>query len=314
MKRFSLIILALLIGFLFTEFLLAVVVLFPRYGVEYKVRYRNGGGTWTNIRKPYSATFNVEGWERVRYNNYGLPGTDLDYLDNLVVVLGSSFVEALQYQGDKIATATFQRELRESGSARQVLNLGCSGHDPYDSWFRLRYYESKLDFNTEDVILVLNSDNRAWFARHQSPLTFDKPSWFGTVNNNLQNKLQTLLRNNSSFIELIARGIKSDTGEDIEPKETNGTQSNEEHEITDELASCLTSFRDEYAGFKVLSILSDSAFNTKLADFCNMNEIELSIRPLTIPENMINGAGHLNLKGNEELGEAMFTLHASKAF
>ncbi len=148
---------------------MGAVLGFPRYGVECKVRYRNGGAVWTNIRYPHSSDFNVEGWKSVKYNNFGLPGSDINSLDSLIVVLGSSFVEALQYDSDQIATSVFQRQLDQSGISIQVMNLGCSGHDPYDSWFRLKYYEQKHGFFTQGVILVINSDNLDWFSRHPRP-------------------------------------------------------------------------------------------------------------------------------------------------
>jgi len=310
MKRFFLITLSIVIAFLLTEVLVGVVIGFPKYGVEYKVRYRNGGAVWSNVKSPHSAIYNVEGWKSVNYNNYGLPGSDIKSLDSLIVVLGSSFVEALQHDPEQIATSVFQRDLDKSGSSRQVMNLGCSGHDPYDSWFRLQYFEKKLGFHTHDVILVINSDNQAWFSRHPKPFQFEKYPWFGTVNTRLTNIVQTKLRNTLSTAELTARALKSDTDADV-GDETNKTGSLYASHISEELKSCLSAYSQKYDRFKVLSIMSETDFNSDLASYCETQGIDCLIRPITFPKYMINGAGHLNLQGNFLLGKTLYSSYRS---
>jgi hypothetical protein len=52
--------------------------------------------------------------------------------------------------------------------------------------------------------------------------------------------------------------------------------------------------------------LNDKKFNKDLAEFCYQNLIPCVIQPLTKPEFMLNGAGHLNKKGNEELGLLLY--------
>ncbi len=310
MRRFFLIALSAILALLLTEVLVGGVFGFPKYGVDYKVRYRNGGAVWTNIRYPHSSVFNVEGWKSVRYNNYGLPGSDIKGLDSLIVVLGSSFVEALQYDSEEIATSVFQRQLDKSGRSRQVMNLGCSGHDPYDAWFRLKYYEQKLGFNTHDVILVINSDNLDWFSRHPRPFQFEKSPWFGSVNRSMTSLIQTKLRNTLSTAELTARALKSDADVDA-GEETKNTGSLKTPQVTEDLKSCLSAFSNTYDRFKVLSILSDPAFNTDLASYCETQGIDCLIRPIALPQYMINGAGHLNLQGNFLLGKALHSSHRS---
>ncbi len=106
------------------------------------------GGGWSNIRYPYAKVFNVEGRNLAVLNNFGLPGTDIRNLDNATVVLGSSFVEAFQLQASDISTSYLQRDLDQMEIKRNVVNLGSSGHDPYDSWFRLKYFEDFFALDT----------------------------------------------------------------------------------------------------------------------------------------------------------------------
>lgn len=236
--------------------------------------------------------------------------SDIKSLDSLIVVLGSSFVEALQYDSEQIATSVFQRELDKSGSSKQVMNLGCSGHDPYDSWFRLKYYEQKHGFNTQDVILVINSDNQDWFNIHPRPFQFEKPSWFGSVNSSLTNFVKSTLRNTFSTAELTARALKSD-GEAETGEETKNEGSIKSPQVTEDLKSCLLAFSQTYDRFKVLSIMSDSAFNSDLASYCETQDIDCTIQPVLFPQNMIDGAGHLNLQGNLLLGKTLYSSYRS---
>lgn len=88
---------ALTLSLLISELFVAKVVGYPVYGVRYKVRYRKGAETWTNIRKPHSQVYNVEGRIKTSFNNLGIPGVDVKRIVNPIVVLGSSYIEALQF-------------------------------------------------------------------------------------------------------------------------------------------------------------------------------------------------------------------------
>jgi len=157
MKRILLLGASLILAFIITELIVAGCIGYPPYGVDYKVAYRDGGKQWTNVRKPYSKLYNVEGSTLTWVDNLGLPGTDVESLDSLIVVLGSSYVEAFKFKPSDIASSIYKAKLDSLGYQRNVMNLGCSGHDLYDSWFRLKYYEDKFNVKNDDVILVLNS-------------------------------------------------------------------------------------------------------------------------------------------------------------
>lgn len=325
-SRFSLVLwrvfllsIALVIGLVVAELVVAKLIEYPSYGVEAKVRYRIGGEYWTNIRKPYAKVYNVEGKNIAKYNNYGLPGTDVTSLENPVVVLGSSFVEALQYQPEEIASSVFASELVTNGNDNSVINLGCSWHDPYDSWFRLLYFREKLGFTPRDVILVLNSDNKDWFARHPQPFAFTKSADFGVKNSSLKFKIMLTLRNSSSLIELLAKGMKGGNGQLNEESEAVAVNKNNSDTrkmeleqagegLSAQMVSCLAAFNGEYPGFRVLSVYDNVSFNRALQEYCDGESIPLSIVPMAKPEFMINGAGHFNLNGNRYLGKQLYAL------
>ena len=305
LKKILLLILSFIIAFVIVEFIIGGIVNYPAYGVKFKVKYRKSAETWSNIRKPYAKVFNIEGKTKTHYNNLGIPGSDVTNLNNSIIVLGSSYVEALQFDPDDIATSLFQKRLAEEGEDISVINLGCSGHDPYDSWFRLKYFEKYLGLKTNNVILVLNSDNKEWFSRHPKPLDFSLSSNFGEVNNNKIVRANIFLRNNSSFIALLVQGMKGknddQTGENEKMENTDIYQS-----ITTEMKECLDHFSAEYQNFIVISILDHNIFNKDLEEYCLQKSIPCLTLPLTKPEFMLNGAGHLNKKGNEELSLLLY--------
>lgn len=315
-KRLFLIVLAFIIALITTELVVVHCVGYPSYGVEYKALYMPGGNKWINIRKPYSKIFNVEGKIITSVNNLGFPGLDIESIENPIVILGSSYVEAFQYQPDEIASSLFWKELLEAGYHQPILNLGCSGHDPYNSWFRIMLHQERLGFSTEDVILVLNSDNTDWFNRHSKPFTFEKPEGFGRKNNSLKMRLGIEARNASSLVELLYKGFfKSDDVDEPSPKRSKNQEQIQEvpleYSLSQEMIDCLTAFAREYSGFSVLSIAGDPDFNSAIKEFCMNQNIPIHIKPLSYPKYMIGGAGHLNKEGNKALAEALLTLWKS---
>ncbi|MDD2230929.1 MAG: hypothetical protein PHY48_16195, partial [Candidatus Cloacimonetes bacterium] len=207
--------------------------------------------------------------------------------------------------------------LSEAGYNRTVLNLGCSGHDPYNSWFRIMLHQERLDFSAEDVILVLNSDNKDWFNRHPKPFTFDKTEGIGRKNNSLKMRLGIELRNSSSLVEVLYNGCLKDDGVD-EPSPAKSETNEQEQEnyldysLSQDMIDCLEAYSSEYSRFRVVSIVGDPSFNTALSEFCEKQGIPIQVRPLAYPKYMIGGAGHLNMEGNKALAEALMTLWESK--
>lgn len=315
-KRICILILCLAISGILTEIIVSQVIKYPSYGVAYKARYRVGGEYWTNIRKADSKLYNVEGKIITGYNNLGLPGIDISDTSHPIAVLGSSYVEALQLAPEEIATSEFQRLLLSKQDKSTVINLGCSGHDPYDSWFRLKYFEQKLGFRTEDVILVLNSDDAAWFKRHPKPLDFSLPKDFAKRNNSFVVKWMIRLRNSSSVIEVMAKWLKDDNDSSVSPlKKASAVKKDTiQKELSEEMRLCLDAFNAAYSRFVVVSIYNNTSFNSALADYCKVNNIKHIISPIAKPQQMFNGSGHLNDVGNKQLGKLLYEAytHAGK--
>ena len=143
MKKALLLFLALFIGIITSESIVKLVIKYPKYGVENKVHYRNNGEFYTNIWKPYSKYWSVEGGNHIfQRNNLGLQGLDVLNLveKSMIVILGSSYIEANQVPPQKIASQIFSDKI---GDKFNVVNLGKSGHYPIDSWFRLKYFENQ---------------------------------------------------------------------------------------------------------------------------------------------------------------------------
>lgn len=307
-KKTILIILAIILSLVLSEPVIKNVLKYPTYGLQYKVHYRIGAEYWTNVWKPHSKYWNVEGGNVVySRNNLGFPGKDVNTkLENRIAVLGSSYLEAYQINPDKIACSVFSDLLSQKGMARGVYNLGCSGHDPYDSYMRLAYYETKIKPQT--VILVINSDNYKWFQRHPKPFRFEPDRQFGETMNSLLSQVQTLLRNSSSLAALYINALKpQNDNAEIEQKPKNESKhlDNVALVVSNELMQTLENFKLKYPNFIAISILNDSSFNDTLKVYCASKDIAFFSEPLIKSENMLHGAGHLNENGNRKLGEIM---------
>lgn len=308
MKKISLLILAFIFAFLLSELFIRYVIQYPYYGLSYKVHYRRGGDYWTNIWKPYTKYWNVESGNHIfTRNNLGLPGSDVSLNSpQKIAVLGSSYVEALQVKPKNIATSIFQEQLKKRFADIAVFNLGCSGHDPYDSWFRLLYFKKRINF--QKVILILEKDYTDWFSRHPKPFCFQPDNQFGTINNSKTVKLQTLLRNNFSYFALLANGTKGKTNNS--EKEIPNSANKNTLEVSQELLSCLKQFDSIYENdFILISITEDQDFNHDLDTLCRQNGINYISCPLLDKELQLHGNGHLNELGNQRLGQALINTY-----
>ncbi len=310
MRRFAILILSFIIALLACEFTIRHIIKYPVFGLDYKIHYRIGGEYWTNVWKPNSRYWNVEGGNRVfSRNNLGFPGSRIDTTKNQkIAILGSSYIEAYQIEPKRTASAIFSDLLNKNGYEYAVYNLGCSGHDPYDSYMRLAYYKKIITPKT--VILVINSDNADWFARHPRPLDFNPDKDFGKVKQGKSTQVLNLVRNSSSMASLIIKAAssrKSKDSDEIAPQSLSGSSSKKKVSVvTEDLKQTLVNFKMNYQSFIVISVINDLPFNTLLKQHCLDNNISFYAKPLVTSKNTINGTGHLNEKGNLLLGELMY--------
>lgn len=299
--------LAFVLAIMTIDLLLKYIIGYPVYGLDYKVHYRNGGGYWTNVWKPHSEYWNVEGGNvKFKRNNFGLPGIDInDDTNEKIALLGSSFVEAYQLKPETIASSIFSSLLLVNGKDASVLNLGCSGHDPYDSYMRLEYFSPK--FNPNTAILVLNNDNTHWFKRHPNPLSFVKSKDFGKVKTGNVYKIAVKIRNSSVLASVIINALKGVDKDEQEPDiQKQRVSIPKTQVVTDELRITLRNFSNKCNRFSLVSIVSDSNFNDSLASFCSSNQIPFISEQIINKTNLLHGSGHLNEKGNALLGELLY--------
>jgi len=205
-KKTLIIISAVITAFLITEVLTKEILDFPEYGITEHVigitTLKNRG----EIYKPFSKYMNNEnGYKVFRRNNAGFPGSNIVITDTskYILVLGNSFVEGYQVQPDSISTSVFQSRLNNTEPQCQVVNLGASGHDIYDLWLRVNFFERL--FTPATLILIITENS---LINRGANLDFVLPSQFGIVNNSFKSKVLTFSRNSSSFINLISTALK----------------------------------------------------------------------------------------------------------
>jgi hypothetical protein len=255
----------------------------------------------------------VEGESNIfQRNNLGLPGTEVVVSESsrYVFVLGCSYVEAMQVPPDSMATSVFQRRLSRIDPRFQVLNLGHSGHDLYDSFRRSAFFEQT--FPPEAVILEIHDDGASLLPRHAHPLTFTLPPDFGKPNLSLTTAVSIFLRDQSSLANIIANAIKNyQLGREEEERISRDRRSREnrggEVSVPTDLFTCLGEFHRKYKEkFCVVSILQDAKENEALGDYCRKHGLKFLSKQVIIPENRISGSGHLNVSGNTALGDLLY--------
>ncbi|MFH0865657.1 MAG: hypothetical protein V1904_05655 [Bacteroidota bacterium] len=286
-----------------TEIILRFIIKYPTLGVEKKVK-----GLTDYIYKPYSQYWDVESGNHLyRRNNIGVQGTDISLNNKNIYVLGTSYVEARQIPPDKIATSVFQNKLQDSLTNFQVINLGGSGQDAYDAYFRITYYE-KL-YSPDYVILLLDGLYTNYFKRHKHPLDFRPEPGFGDEVGSLTSRALIFLRNNSVLINLIARSLKKSADIDIVEEETNQNSIVQvDNKIPEELLQCIGEYHLKYKNkFICLSIIDNDTVNLSLESYCNGKNIFFEYNnEINIKCNKYNGKGHLTAEGNKLLGDFIY--------
>lgn len=307
LKKAGIIFLAAISATLLTELAVRCILGFPTYGVEKKLLGIKSSTATSNIFYPHSKYYNVEdGYKVYKRNNLGLYGKDVSWNknDTLIYVLGSSYLEAAPTTPDSMAVTHFQKLIDLAGEHYKVINLGRSGHDPYDLYFRLAWFEKR--FGRGRVILVLDDVYTEWFSRHKHPLSFTLSEKFGKENKILFSKMGLYIFNHSSIFYLLKQGLKSNYIED------NSFLLNISRvDITifepNDLFACLIAYQKKYCSdFCLFLIINNDYAKHEIQSFCKLNHIIFYSSPLNTKENKINGNGHLNLAGNRKLGEVLF--------
>lgn len=314
MKRLALAAPAFLLAFLLVELVVAELVGFPREGRDRLIGSLRGPHASNFLYRPRSRYWNVEGGNRAfARNNLGLPGVDVPVRPGgpCLFVLGSSTVQAAQLEPELIATSRLQRMLAGAGRHPAVLNLGDSGHDPYESWFRARYFERL--FRPVRVVLVLDTSAIGYMnSRYREPPAYELPADFGRElpSGGRLSRISRGLRARSAFVNLLAVFLMRSLshGQAAEADELDIVQKNRLLErLPDSLRECLRRFRDTYGRrFLALSIMDVPDHNRSLARFCAVENIPFAYTDtVLVPGLRFHGRGHLTAAGNRALAEFM---------
>jgi len=289
-----------------TELAVRYILGFPAYGVDKKLLGIKSSTETSNIFYPHSKYYNVEdGYKVYERNNLGLYGKDVSWNknDTLIYVLGSSYLEAAPTPPDSMAVTHFQKLIDKSDAPYKVINLGRSGHDPYDLYFRLTWFERQFGFGK--VILVLEDDYLAWLERHHHPLSSNLKSEFGKVEvNDPLSQIAVTFLNNSSIAYLLYNAIRRSN---FKENEYLKYQEEDVNDLSKDLTTCLNFYKNKYGrSFYLLSIMDNERINESLIQFSKISRICYHQKAINIPEYKIEGIGHLNLKGNEILGKSLY--------
>jgi len=307
-KNILIVLFAFITAFLIIEGISYKLLRLPRWGVEKHIYgVKPNGNKTTDIFKPYSEYSNFENGFRVnKRNNAGLPGVtvDTDSSNKFIFLLGDSFVHASQVEPDDIASSVLQEKLKPLKYS--VLNLAFGDSDPYLMYFQSIYYSQT--YSPEYIILVLPQPYKWALDTRYGELSFSLPSNFGTSSSDgLLTRAEILICNNSSFVQslnlLLKRKLKESQFFNITmPKESNNNGNTK-------LSETISAFGNKYGNkFILVSIFEDDDFNHYLEKYCKENKINFHQKDINIPENKINGIGHLTEGGNKILGMFLYDI------
>ncbi len=302
----GIIFLAAICAILLTELAVRYILGFPTYGVEKKLLGIKSSEPNSNIFYPHSKYYNFEdGYKVYKRNNLGLYGKDVIWNknDTLIYVLGSSYLEAAPTPPDSMAVSHFQKLIGSSRKSYKVINLGRSGHDPYDLYFRIAWFEKQ--YGKGKVILVLDDIYEEWLTRHPHPLSFSLSPQFGHVSSSLSTQLAIIVINHLATAYILKQAAKSaDIGENAFLLEQTTVDS--VNQIPIDLTICLDSYQKKYGDdFIVLSIMESNIRNNELGEYCSSKNINFYSRPINKASNKLAGKGHLSIFGNKLLGLAL---------
>ncbi len=313
MRKPLLILLAFILALVAAESIIDKIVGYPKKLGQRKFVYATHIQNFEVLKwkNAFTKYWTVEGNNKVyKYNNLGFPGADVNINDSskFIFILGDSFIEALQVPPDKMAVSVFGDLLK--GTDYKPVNLGSSNNDPYILWFRANFYEKyfKPDYVCLTVtcfeILDLN------FQSHKSSFNFSIPDSFGNqIIEGRNERFANIFRNNSALINLVANGsgLFNPNPRTTQPPMPDSTGKINYGKDVEQLKECLKKFKDKYGDkFFVVSIEPDEDNNKLLSAVCDSLDIKYSRKNLLVEENILKGGSHLNVLGNQKLGELFY--------
>ncbi len=307
-KNILIILFAFITAFFITEGISYKLLRLPRWGVEKHIYgVKPYGNKTTEIFKPYSEYSNFENGFRVsKRNNAGLPGVavETDSSNKFIFLLGDSYIHASEVESAEIAGSVLQEKLKPLKYS--VLNLAFGDADPYLMYFQSIYYSQT--YSPKHIILILPQTYNWALETRYGEMNFSLPDNFGASSRDgLLSRAEILICNNSSFIFYLYLHLKRKLKESqifnvSIPKQSNSTGDSKLLEI-------ISAFSNKYGNkFILVSIFKDDNFNSNLEEYCKDNKINFHQKSINIPENKINGIGHLTENGNKILGMFLYNL------
>lgn len=187
-----------------------------------------------------------------------------------------------------------------------IINLGSSAHDPYILWYRTSFFENW--FKPDKVILVYESFERLayYYSRwnDQAKLLYeDFTNYDELAQGKLKSKLD-IFRSKSSYINLMTALRTKDDQDKVNDEKQVIKESLSPDSTHTQLLRALDAYKSKYGdAFYFVSLMRDNPYQNELKDYCRNKRINYSYNEnIMIPSNLINGRGHLNIRGNHELG------------
>jgi hypothetical protein len=263
----------------------------------------------------HHSSWSVEGGAKaITRNNLGFTGIDapMDYTED-VVLLGDSYLEALQYYGEQISAGILQEKFNQAGNRKRVINLGRADHDPYVLWYRLKFFERL--YRVGQVVLVCEDFKRLQigFKRWTYPLVFDAERSVGAVREKGSlERWADKIRSHSAFLTLTTRLYMMATQNSLErsdPMKAVFINFPRDKAYT-MLLDCLSRFSEEYGDkFYFVSLMRDNPYQDQLKNWCREKGIKYFSNPVIKQRsNLIKGDGHFNLAGNKLLGDYLYEI------
>ncbi|HWQ82199.1 MAG TPA: hypothetical protein VN514_08000 [Ignavibacteria bacterium] len=316
MKKFLIILSALVLAFYASEFILHNILKYPKRTASVKYAFISGipGFEVLKLKEPHSDFWSVEGGNKVyKYNNLSVTGIDMypDEKSKLIYVLGNSYVEAASVPPESTGVSVLQKHLNTIDTNIKVFNAAYPNSDPYTLWFRTLFFEKwyKPDYVflllTRLDLLDLN------LQKHKDTLDFRTPENFGNVlPESKSDRYLDVLRKRFAVFNLISQSI-STAGVKNERINSNidDVYVKDIEKSMEKLKKCLIKFREKFGDrFTVISLETDEAKSRIMADVCESVGVVYANKKLLVSENQWEKGQHLNEKGNREFGDFLFEL------
>ncbi|MBM4399934.1 MAG: hypothetical protein FJ041_06390 [Candidatus Cloacimonetes bacterium] len=305
---------ALLLSIIAAEVFVRFVVGYPLFDVAFYIddldvtSARSG-----RIYKPYARLWSVEGGNIiVCKNNLGLPGADITISPSskYLYLMGTSFLEAVETPHDKIASYYFQKKLQQDYPQYQVLNIAYRNNDPYAQLHRLNYYIKQYPASYGVLVIENVYPDNFWLRRYGKKMSMDIKDNHYQLNKTFKTEIPRVLRNNSSLANLIIRqfGTQANEQTEMNPEKSVQKQAQISYEYSFEVYDkVLLQMQQLLKGnLLVVCIVNDVMLAEKVGSICAAHDIRCTNGSILRRENQLHGSGHLNQKGNAELGQLLY--------